>query len=234
MDFAKLISFSQNDFDILCKLLFAVGAGALVGIEREYHGRPAGLRTHILVALGAAIVAMISIEMSRMSASFGEEAVLRIDPGRIASGVVTGIGFLGAGAIIRIGVTARGLTTAASLWCMAIVGMGFGFGLYWLSISSVVLMLFTLFVLGAFEKKLSRNWYKTVTAQISGTDQHISDLINSFKGESWRVIDIKINKQKSKSRLEVEYGLRLNNKQDVTKLVSILNQADFVSDFSVS
>ena len=130
-------------FELVIRLLFAVTAGALVGIERECRGRPAGLRTHILVALGAAAVSLISIELPRMSGIIGDQAILRVDPGRIAAGVVTGIGFLGAGAIIKIGITARGLTTAASLWCMAVVGMAFGFGLFCLAGTATALMLFS-------------------------------------------------------------------------------------------
>lgn len=169
-----------------------------------------------------------------MSDVLGPETTTRIDPGRIASGVVTGMGFLGAGAIIRIGVTARGLTTAASLWCMAIVGMAFGFGLYELAVAASLLMLFALFVLGSVEKKISRRWYKSVSTSIRGGDDGIAQLIARFKDHGWRVIDIKLRKDKAKSSLVAEYELRLNEKQDVENLVTLLDDADCVESFSVS
>jgi len=234
MDNTLDVVIASFDFEILYRLLLAVGAGALVGIEREFHGRPAGLRTHILVSLGAAVVALISTVLPRMSDVLGSEATLRIDPGRIAAGVVTGIGFLGAGAIIRIGITARGLTTAASLWCMAGVGMGFGLGLYQLSMIATVLMLFTLFVLGSFEKKISRRWYKSVKVGMKGPDQNISELISRFKKQGWRIIDIKLEKDKRQGRMNVEYNMRLNDKKDVAKLTRTLEAVEFVEDYSVS
>lgn len=105
---------------MLVRLSVALLVGALIGLEREHHGRPAGLRTHILVSMASALFAMISI----IAAGKGN------DPGRIAAQVVTGIGFLGAGTIMRHGSTIRGLTTAASLWMSAALGLAAGFGWY--------------------------------------------------------------------------------------------------------
>jgi putative Mg2+ transporter-C (MgtC) family protein len=101
---------------MLGRLLLATTLGALVGLERERHGHPAGLRTHILVGMGSALATIVSL-------SLGEP---RGDPGRVAAQVVTGVGFLGAGAIIREGATIRGLTTAASIWATAMLGMAAG------------------------------------------------------------------------------------------------------------
>ena len=222
----------SSTYEILGRLLFAVGAGALVGIEREYHGRPAGLRTHILVSLGAAVVAVISTQIPEVS--LGEQTSFRADPGRIAAGVVTGIGFLGAGAIIRMGITARGLTTAASLWCMASIGMGFGFGLYRLSGFAVALVLFTLFVLGAMERRITRHWYKSVNVTLPGSDAYVSELRKRFKEHAWHIIDLKIRKQKSEDVMHLEVDLRLNSKQEVAQLVHVLDETDFVRDYTVS
>jgi len=114
------------------RLLLAGVLGGLIGFEREAHGRPAGLRTHILVALGAALFTIVSDSYTGA----------RSDPSRIASQIVTGIGFLGAGTIIRQGSIVRGLTTAASLWTTAAIGMAVGSGrgpiLYLAVIASVV------------------------------------------------------------------------------------------------
>lgn len=102
-------------------LLFAMVLGALVGLEREIHGHPAGLRTHILVILGSTLVTLVSVWLAELGYGRG-------DPGRIAAQVVAGIGFLGAGAIIREGASVRGLTTAASIWATAMVGIAVGAG----------------------------------------------------------------------------------------------------------
>lgn len=106
-------------FVLLAPLCISVLLGGAVGLERELHGHPAGLRTHMLVALGATLATLVSIAITTL---FYDQA----DPGRVAAQVVTGIGFLGAGAIIRGGTSVRGLTTAASIWTTAMIGMTVG------------------------------------------------------------------------------------------------------------
>ena len=117
------------------RLLLAALLGGIIGWERESHHRPAGLRTHVLVSVGSALFTLTSLEF----ASFGGPT----DPSRIASQIVSGIGFLGAGTIIRSGDsdTVRGLTTAASIWLTAAVGMAVGSGLYIISAVSTVVAL---------------------------------------------------------------------------------------------
>ncbi len=117
---------------LLLRLLAAVIAGGIVGVEREMTGQPAGLRTHALVSLGAALFTGVSLLYSE-----GDQL-------RTVAALATGIGFLGAGAIVRSGATVQGLTTAASLWVTAAVGLAAGTGLYLLVAASVVLMLIVL------------------------------------------------------------------------------------------
>ena len=107
------------DLDFALRLLLAAVLGALVGLEREIHAHPAGMRTHLLVSLGSAGFTVLSIAAFPSPGS---------DPARVAAQIVTGIGFLGAGAILKEGVTVHGLTTAASLWVVAAVGMAAGAG----------------------------------------------------------------------------------------------------------
>lgn len=132
---------------MVLRLLLAGALGGLIGYEREAHGRPAGLRTHILVCIGAAMFTIIS------SAYSGKNA----DPGRVASQIVTGIGFLGAGTIIRQGSIVRGLTTAASLWTTAAIGMAVGvvsndLRFIYLAISASVIVFITLSLLSRIER----------------------------------------------------------------------------------
>ncbi len=141
----------EREFGLLVlRLLLAGALGGLIGYEREAHGRPAGLRTHILVCIGAAMFTIIS------GAYSGEHS----DPSRIASQIVTGIGFLGAGTIIRQGSIVRGLTTAASLWTTAAIGMavgvvGGGDKFIYLAIAASLIVFATLSVLSRIERSLA-------------------------------------------------------------------------------
>jgi putative Mg2+ transporter-C (MgtC) family protein len=131
-----------SGWDAVGRLAVAAGLGAAVGIERELREREAGIRTHLLVSLGACLFTIVG---AYGFSDFGT----RVDPTRIAAQVVTGIGFLGAGAIIREGISVRGLTTAASLWIVAAIGMAAGAGWYWPAVAGTALTVFALWPLRA-------------------------------------------------------------------------------------
>ena len=126
------------ELELVGRLVLAAAIGAGVGIEREVHGHPAGMRTHLLVALGAGLFTVLSVH--GFPGSNG-------DPARIAAQVVSGIGFLGAGAILKEGFTIRGLTTAASLWSTAALGMAAGLGQYVIAIAATAIVLVSLWPL---------------------------------------------------------------------------------------
>jgi putative Mg2+ transporter-C (MgtC) family protein len=143
-----------TEIDIVIRLCLAFLGGGIIGFERSYRRQVAGLRTHILIALGAASLMLLSIWIPQ---NFSE----RGDPGRIAAQVVSGIGFLGAGAIIRLGSNIRGLTTAASLWLTAAIGLTIGAGMFVTALTAEVLALVTLFVLHKVEDKIfPDDWIK--------------------------------------------------------------------------
>jgi putative Mg2+ transporter-C (MgtC) family protein len=219
-------------YDLFIRLFLAAIAGAIVGIEREYHGRPAGMRTHILVSLGAAMISLISIEMTLMTEPMTDNVRFQVDPGRIVQGVVTGIGFLGAGAIIKIGATARGLTTAASLWCIAIVGMGFGFGIYRIPALGTLLMLFTLMILGRVEKWVEKNIYKTVWARITGSPEQFDQLQKLFKSHNWPILDYTIEYE-SPEFMNIEIHTRFNKQQSISGMATVLREADYIDRFKI-
>jgi putative Mg2+ transporter-C (MgtC) family protein len=150
----------------LIRLVVACVLGALVGIERQHHGREAGFRTQLLVALGAALTMVVSINFERYYGRPGVSEVIRLDPARIAYGVMVGIGFLGAGAIIRRGSVINGLTTAASLWCTAAVGLACGFGMFWIALFATILVLAALVMLGAVEGRVGARWHKIAIVAI--------------------------------------------------------------------
>ncbi len=114
--------------EILTRLAIALMAGGLIGFERSYHGRPAGFRTHALVCLASSLLMLVTVYQSHWF--HAPEAALSIDPTRMAQGIMTGIGFLGAGVIIKEGFSVRGLTTAASIWITAAIGILAGIGFY--------------------------------------------------------------------------------------------------------
>jgi putative Mg2+ transporter-C (MgtC) family protein len=113
--------------DIVVRLLAALIIGALIGMERSYHGRPAGFRTHALVCLASAVLMLVTVYESQWFSAQAHSRVV-VDPTRMAQGIMTGIGFLGAGAILKEGLTIRGLTTAASIWITAAIGILVGVG----------------------------------------------------------------------------------------------------------
>ncbi len=129
------------------RLILAAFLGGLIGLERSTGDRPAGLRTHVLVATGSALLMIVSI--------YGTDGVTAgRDPSRIASQVVSGIGFLGAGTILHEGLTVKGLTTAASLWVVSAIGLAVGSGLLWVSVIATVMSLVTLMLIRGLERKV--------------------------------------------------------------------------------
>lgn len=135
-----------DGWDAFLRLLFACALGGVVGFERELRDREAGIRTHLLVSLGSALFTIVSAYGFHEFLTDGGN-VVRTDPSRIAAQIVTGIGFLGAGAIIREGLSVRGLTTAATLWVVAAIGMSCGAGYYWPAAAATALTLFALWPL---------------------------------------------------------------------------------------
>lgn len=136
--------------DLAVRLIIAAALGAAIGAEREIHGHPAGIRTHMLVALGAALFTVLSIH----GFTTDGKATGAIDPTRIAAQIVSGIGFLGAGAILKDGVVIRGLTTAASLWAISAVGMAAGAGEQILAAVGAAIILTSLWPINALAERL--------------------------------------------------------------------------------
>jgi putative Mg2+ transporter-C (MgtC) family protein len=142
-----------DGWEALLRLSIACGLGAAIGFEREIRDREAGIRTHLLVSLGSALFTIVSAYGFHAFLASGDNLV-RTDPTRIAAQIVTGIGFLGAGAIIREGLSIRGLTTAATLWVVAAIGMACGAGYYWPAAAATVLTILALWPLRVLAYRL--------------------------------------------------------------------------------
>lgn len=148
------------ELDIVVRLVVASILGALIGLEREIHDHPAGMRTHLLVSLGSAGFTVLS---------FTAFAAPGADPARIAAQIVTGVGFLGAGAILKEGASIRGLTTAASLWTVAAVGMAAGAGAWGVAAATTVLVIVSLWPLRvATERFVGREQHRVHLQLVTG------------------------------------------------------------------
>jgi putative Mg2+ transporter-C (MgtC) family protein len=145
-----------DDIEMLVRLLAALAAGAFIGYERSFHGRPAGLRTHVLVCLASAVLMLVTVYEDHWVRTPGEA---RLDPTRMAQGIMTGIGFLGAGVIVKEGLNVRGLTTAASIWITAAIGVLAGVGLYLPMVFAVIMTLLVLSVFRWIEMKVPTQAY---------------------------------------------------------------------------
>ncbi len=146
--------------EISQRLIIALLLGGAIGLERSYHGRPAGFRTHALVCLSTSLLMLVSVyEGLWFTPSATTVARITLDPTRVAQGIMTGIGFIGAGAIIKEGLTVRGLTTAASIWITAAIGVLIGIGFYYPAVVSAGLTLGTLSVFRWIESKVPAQFY---------------------------------------------------------------------------
>ena len=178
------------ELSILIKLALAALAGGLVGLEREAHGRPAGMRTNLLVAVGACTMMIISEAFYLKYGMYVGDSTLRLDPSRTAAQIITGIGFLGAGVIIKEGATVRGLTTAASLWAVAGVGMAFGMGYFVLGGISTVFIVGSLLFIKKLDPFIKKDRYLTVTVTARNRDSLYDDLEALISEQGFKIADI--------------------------------------------
>ncbi len=174
--------------DVLIRIGFAMMAGLVLGLERESHGRAAGLKTTILACVASCIAMILSEDFYRES--LVQTGVFRPDRARLAAGILTGIGFLGAGAIIRQGHLVRGVTTAAVLWFITILGLAFGSGHLLLGSIGTAIAMFALFALPLVEQHIKKDFYYaiTVTLALNGiSDEEIQKHLESSGARVQRV-----------------------------------------------
>ncbi|HEX8333910.1 MAG TPA: MgtC/SapB family protein [Segetibacter sp.] len=180
--------------DIL-KIGEALIAGSLLGLEREYRSKPAGLRTIIMITVGSTLFSILSVSISDQS------------PDRIASNIVTGVGFVGAGVIFKEGVNLKGITTAASIWAAAAIGMAIGFGEYWLAIVTLAVVLFTLVVLPKIEERLdSTHVVKTYLISFNSKVYSILELQGLFNTSHINYTSLCL--RKNEDELTITYSIR--------------------------
>jgi putative Mg2+ transporter-C (MgtC) family protein len=140
--------------------------GAVIGLEREHHGREAGLRTQLLVALGSCLAMVVSLHFGKVFGTPDAPITIRVDPARVAYGVMSGVGFLGAGVIIQTREGVRGVTTAASLWCSAAIGLACGFSMYAVALATTSIVLFALTILNIVDHKIASRVLRTIAVTV--------------------------------------------------------------------
>ncbi len=193
----------MEQYEVVIRLILAVAVGGLIGYERSYNNRPAGFRTHILVCVGSAIVSIIQIEMTQETIALilknpVLEESLNVDIGRLGAQVITGVGFLGAGTIIREKGLVKGLTTAASLWVVACIGLAIGLGMYFISIVSTMGVFIALVILKKVEEKLiTRSNKMNLEIEYLDDTDFIQELQKYFLAKNIRVSNIRFLEQKN-------------------------------------
>jgi len=212
------------------RLLLSAVLGGLVGFERERQSQPAGLRTLMILSVGSTLAMILSINMA-FQYTPQEPAG---DPARLAAQVVSGIGFLGAGAILHYGLNIKGLTTATSLWTMAIVGLAVGAGRYIESIATTAVILVALVILNMIERRYIHS-FTSFSLTVKATDKHgmIDQLKNALSDPGHTVNIIRVSKDLDDNRITVEMTVRAleTNLQD--HLIGQLSAIEGVKSFKI-
>jgi putative Mg2+ transporter-C (MgtC) family protein len=219
-----------SETQIILRILLGAALGAVIGYERERDNQPAGLRTHMILVIGATLAMVLSVNLGYLFARPGTPA----DPARLAAQVISGIGFLGAGAILRYGFNVKGLTTATSLWTMAIVGMAVGAGYYLIGVVTTALMLVVLGLLNIIENRFVRtsvSRYITIQADFhKGLVKEIRSFVNEFSDE---LSSFTIQKNVKSKRLRIQIVARISRDQSLEELVDELSDIDGVRSLKV-
>jgi putative Mg2+ transporter-C (MgtC) family protein len=215
--------------ELLLRLALAAVLGGLIGVERELREREAGLRTHLLVSLGSALFTIVGAYGFHAFLDSGQ-SVVRADPTRIAAQIVTGIGFLGAGAIIRQGLSVRGLTTAATLWVVAAVGLAAGAGYYSAATITTAVVLVALWPLRIIAYRMLRR-YRPDDGRLLvelPAGQPLGEVIDEIEQVGARIDSIDVSQEGDRRRLEL--GLALPRgvaaPRVVAQIADVANVAD--------
>jgi putative Mg2+ transporter-C (MgtC) family protein len=202
--------------DLTLRLFIAAFLGGIIGLEREKHGRPAGLRTHILVALGSALTMIVSLHLYDIFKIYNTSNYASgVDPSRVASLVMTGIGFIGAGTIIQSRGSIWGLTTAACLWVSAALGLAVGCGHYIPAVIATLISMATLLLLKIpVESRLQKDWYQHIDIEMEDRKDGLEDLKGIFKGYDANILKVNFVKQIPDNDITYNFSLRLRNNLD--------------------
>ncbi len=218
---------------IVVHLLPELVAGGLTGYARSYSGRPAGFRTHTLVCMASALLMLVTVYQD-LWFSAGPD-VVRIDPTRMAQGIMTGIGFLGAGVIVREGVSVRGLTTAASIWITAAIGVLCGAGFYFPVVLGTVLTLGTLSVFRWIEGRMPSLFYVHYSVRFAGGEPLPEGEFRALvRSHDFRVAEVGYHMNASAGYFEYRGVMRTLDKGNVRRFAETLRNNPAVVEFRLA
>ena len=210
--------------------------GGIIGAEREYHGREAGLRTQLLVALGACLAMVVSLHSADVYGWESRNTAFSVDPSRVAYGVMTGIGFLGAGSILRYGTGIRGLTTAASLWCTAALGLACGFGMFAVALITTGIVLFSLVVLSRLDHVIPARKFKTVVLALPSAPDTMDRVQGALAAHEAKIVDFEVVRNLGTNRDRLTLHLSIPSRKSAwtcwsgSRICRDLQRLRFVSD----
>jgi putative Mg2+ transporter-C (MgtC) family protein len=218
--------------DIAKHLGVAAVAGGLIGFERSYHGRPAGFRTHTLVCMASSILMLVTIYQKQWF--FGDIETVRIDPTRMAQGVMTGIGFLGAGVIMKEGLSVRGLTTAASIWMTAAIGVLAGVGFYSAVFIGTTFALLVVLVFRWIETRIPTLAYAHLRLRfLRGAVMPEKELQKLIAEQGFSVANVSYSAQKDADFFEYSMSIRTPIKENMHNLSIILLGIESLTEFHI-
>jgi putative Mg2+ transporter-C (MgtC) family protein len=229
MDFDFLKETEINLLTISIRLALSLLLGGILGWEREARRQHAGLRTHIIICLGSTLLMLISIYIPQTFMNFQNG-----DPGRIAAQVVSGIGFLGAGAIFRLGGSTRGLTTAATIWAVASVGLAVGAGMYEGAIFGTIFILFVLVFLGKLESRFfPEGTLKTLSISFQTIKIETSNVFTILDKYQIQIKSVNMIQSRDKKKFKMQLYVFVPEKMNIKKLYNDLNELPNVIQISL-
>lgn len=223
-----------DTLQIVTHLTAALLAGGIIGLERSYHGRPAGFRTHALVCLASSLLMLVTLYQEKWLPGIPLETV-RTDPTRMAQGIMTGIGFLGAGVIFKEGLSVRGLTTAASIWITAAIGILLGIGFYLPAVLATLITVATLSIFRWIESRIPSHSYAHHFVRFDRDnvmpEQELKDYLENL---GFKVANM--SHRLSDDGLHFEYRMVIwtTNPQNLSELASALRELKAVRAFRIS
>lgn len=214
-------------------LFAALIAGGMIGIERSYNGRPAGFRTHTLVCMASSLLMLLTVYQVQLLPDIPVE-LLRIDPTRMGQGIMTGIGFLGAGVIVKERMTVRGLTTAGSIWMTASIGILIGVGFYFAAAVATLLTVGTLSLFRLIEDRLPALYYGRVKVRMpSQSALSEEEIANIICDHDFRPSDLSYHLTNDGKLYEFKMTVRTRNTDNFSKLAEALAANRNICEFDL-
>jgi putative Mg2+ transporter-C (MgtC) family protein len=232
MDGLKWLALNSDSWEMVIRMVAAVAVGAFIGGERSYHGRPAGFRTHALVCTASSLLMLITAYESYWVRSSAD--IVKLDPTRMAQGIMTGIGFLGAGVILKEGLSVRGLTTAASVWTTAALGILAGIGFYFPLLVGTILTILILSMLHWIEMRMpTQSYYNFEAWLVRPSSMDERELFALIEKHGFSVAGVSHRFERESGLRRYNMTLRSDNRGCASHLVEELEGVQRIEAFKL-